>query len=190
MGEGPQPVKEQKNRRISIVGAAGAGKSTLGEDLAARLGCPLFELDHLYWRPGWQGTPRAEFREKVAAALAGERWIVCGNYGSVRDLVWGRADTVLWLDYPLPLSFARLVRRTWRRVVTQEELWGGNRESWRGQLLSRESLLLYAVRTHRRRRRELATQLAQPAYAHLAVVRLRSPREARAFLEELAAGWP
>ena len=111
-----------------------------------------------------------------------------GNYSDVRPLVWARADTVVWLDYPLALCFYRLCRRTWARVQTQEELWGGNRESWRTQLLTRDSLLLYTLRTHRRRRRELAAQLADPAYAHLTLVRLRSPRAAERWLEEFVQG--
>lgn len=172
-------------QRINIVGSAGAGKSTLGHALAARLCCPLIELDALYWRPNWQGTPDDKFRRQTAAALAGDRWVVCGNYSSVRPLVWVRADTVVWLDYPLAVSFPRLCRRTWGRIRTQEELWGGNRESWRAQLLSRDSLLLYALRTHRRRRRNLEAQLSDPVYAHLMVVRLSSPRAATAWLATL-----
>ena len=172
-------------QRIHIVGSAGAGKSTLGHALAARLCCPLVELDALYWRPGWQTTPADEFRRCVAAALSGPAWIVCGNYSGVRPLVWTRADTVVWLDYPLTVSFPRLCRRTWRRIRTQEELWGGNRESWRTQLLSRDSLLLYTLRTYRRKRRGLEAQLADPAYAHLIVARLRSPRAAEGWLERL-----
>jgi adenylate kinase family enzyme len=168
-------------QRINIIGAAGSGKSTLAAALSVRLSVPYVELDELYWRPDWQTTPQQEFEGKVAAALAGPAWIVCGNYGSVRPLLWGRATTVVWLDYPLPLSFYRLCLRTWRRVVTQEELWGGNHESWRTQLLSRDSLLLYALRTHRRRRSELETMLAQPEYAHLALHRFRHPRQAAAW---------
>lgn len=167
--------------RINIVGEAGSGKSTLAAALSARLQLPVVELDQLYWRPGWQPTPLDEFEGKVVAALSGPAWVVCGNYGSVRPLVWARATAVAWLDYPLPLSFYRLCRRTWRRVVTQEELWGGNRESWRAQLLSRDSLLLYTLRTHRRRRCELETMLALPEYAHLALHRFRHPRQAAAW---------
>lgn len=175
-------------QRISIVGSAGSGKSTLAGTLSTRLLSPLIELDALYWRPGWQPTPLAEFHAKVAAALAGERWIVCGNYGNVRDLVWGRADTVIWLDYPLPFIFYRLYCRTWRRIRTQEELWGGNRESWRAQFLSRESLLWYLLRTHRRRQREIAMMLAEARYAHLAVLRFRRVGEVAVWLTgELAA---
>jgi adenylate kinase family enzyme len=169
-------------QRIHIVGSAGAGKSTLAARLAERLHCSPVELDELYWQPAWQPTPDAEFRGKVAAALAGGRWVACGNYRSVRHLVWGRADTVVWLDYPLPLILYRLYRRTWRRIVTQEELWGGNRESWRAQFFSRDSLLWYALRTHGRRRREINGMLAEAQYAHLEVLHFRQPQAAAAWL--------
>lgn len=169
-------------QHINIIGSAGAGKSTLGRALAARLDAPLVELDQLYWQPNWQHASDDEFRKGVAAVLAGERWVVCGNYRAVRELVWGRADTVVWLDYPLAVSFPRLWRRTWQRIISQEELWGGNRESWRTQFLSRDSLLLYALRTHRRRRHELAAQLSDPGYAHLSVLRLRRPHQTTCWL--------
>ena len=68
------------------------------------------------------------FRERVAAALADDCWTVGGNYSVARDLIWGRSDTVVWLDYGLPLVLWRLVRRTVKRIMTQEELWAGNRE--------------------------------------------------------------
>ena len=56
------------------------------------------------------------FRARVAAAIARPTWVADGNYSKVRDLVWARADTVVWLDYPLPVVVARLVRRTLTRM--------------------------------------------------------------------------
>jgi hypothetical protein len=47
----------------------------------------------------------------------------------------------------------RLVRRTLGRVVRREELWGANRETLRSVLFSRESLVLFTLRTYRTRRR-------------------------------------
>jgi adenylate kinase family enzyme len=105
----------------------------------------------------------------------------------VRDIVWRRADTIIWLDYPLRLTFSRLFRRTWQRIVTQEELWGGNRESWRTQFLSRDSLLWYALRTHRRRQRDNAALLAGGEYPHLVHHRLRRPQETEAWLRTVTA---
>mgnify|MGYP003393966604 CR=1 FL=1 len=82
----------------------------------------------------------------------------------------------------MPLTFHRLFRRTWRRLVTQEELWGGNRESWRGQFLSRDSLFLYTLQTHRRRKTDNETDINSGRYEHLQILRFRHPRAAEAWL--------
>src|SRR5262244_3847673 len=86
-------------RRVSVVGTSGSGKSTLGAALAARIGADYLELDSVFHQPGWVPLPREQFRERVAAAVAGERWVIDGNYTSqVKDLIWARADTVVWVD--------------------------------------------------------------------------------------------
>lgn len=173
--------------RINVIGTTGAGKSTYAAALAARIGSPVVELDEIFWQPGWQPTPRDEFCSKVATILAAGHWVACGNYSAVRDIVWQRAGTLVWLDYPLPLILYRLYRRTWRRIVTQEELWGGNRETWRNQFLSSESLFVWALRTHHRRRREMPALLDQGEYAHLQLLRFHRPRAAQAWLDGLPA---
>lgn len=172
-------------QRIAVVGTTGSGKTVLARELARRLGYPHVELDALQWDPGWTPAPTDVLRVRVASALDGDRWVVDGNYSRARDIIWGRADTVVWLDYALPVVLARLFRRTMKRLVTREELWGGNRESWRAQFLSRESLFLWALQTYGRRRREYPALLASPEHAHLRLVRLRSPGEAREWLSGL-----
>ena len=77
----------------------------------------------------------------------------------------------------------RLWRRTVRRIVRSEELWNGNRESWRGALWGRDSLFAWTIRAHFRNRRRLPEQLA--AVGGLRVFRLRSRRQVRRFLEEI-----
>jgi adenylate kinase family enzyme len=163
--------------RINVVGTCGAGKTTVARALAERLGFVDVELDALSWGPDWTMRPDDVFRAEVATAAAGDRWVVDGNYGKTRDIVWARADTVVWLDYSFPRVFSQLVWRTLRRAFTREELWHGNRESLRMSLLSRESILLWAIKTHRRRHREYSELLARPENKHLVVVRLRCPRE-------------
>lgn len=164
------------DRRVAVVGTTGAGKTTLARHLAHRLAVPHVELDALYWGPNWTPVPADLFRQRTALAVAEDAWVMDGNYHVVRDLVWSRATTVVWLDYPLLLILARLLRRTLRRTLSREELWSGNRERFREQFLSRESLFLWAFRTYRRRRREYPAFFKEPAYSHLAVVRLSSPR--------------
>ncbi len=164
-------------KRVVVIGSTGAGKSTLAERLARRVGGDFVDLDVLHWGPNWS-VPRVEdFRQRVATALAGECWVVAGNYSVTRDIVWGQADTLIWLDYPLPLILWRLLRRTVRRVFMREELWNGNREHLREQFASRNSLFYTAVTTYRSRRRKFTTALAQPEYGHLVVWRFRGPGE-------------
>lgn len=89
---------DQTVLRVSVVGNSGSGKSTLGRALAARLGVPYVELDAIFHLPAWTELPRDEFRKQVGALAAGDAWVIDGNYLAVRDLVWARADTVVWID--------------------------------------------------------------------------------------------
>jgi len=169
--------------RISVVGTSGSGKTTLAAELAQRLGYPHIELDALHWGPDWQLPTTEDFWATVAEAISQhDQWVIDGNYSRARDIVWARADTVVWLDYPLPLILWRLFFRTLRRTLTQEELWSGNRESFRQAFFSRNSILLWAINTYPRRRREYPALFARPEYAHLEPVHLRSPQQTRAWL--------
>lgn len=75
---------------------------------------------------------------------------------------------------------SRLVRRTLRRALRREPFLNGNRETLRSALWSRDSLILFALRSHRRRRRLFPAQLAR-----FNVVRLRSQSEVDRFLRSL-----
>ena len=183
-----RPGADPSPRRIAVVGVTGSGKTTLARQLARRLGLPHVELDALYWEPNWRAAPPEVFRARVAEALRGDAWIADGNYGVARDLIWSRAERLVWLDYALPVILWRLTQRAVRRVFVREELWNGNRERLRDHFFSRNSLYLWALKTYRRRRREYPLQLRQPEFAHLTVVRLRSPRATEAWLSRLADG--
>lgn len=172
-------------RRIAVVGTTGSGKTTMARRIAQRLAIAHVELDALHWGPDWTPAPTEAFRERTAQALSGDAWVVDGNYSKVRDIVWSRADTVVWLDYPLPVILGQLAWRTLRRVITREELWQGNRERFAAQFASRDSLFLWALRTYPRRRREYPALLERPEYAHLTLAHLRSPRAARHWLASL-----
>lgn len=174
-------------QRISVVGTSGSGKTTLACQISQRLTIPHVELDALHWKPNWTEVPTAAFRERVAQVLIDNKWVVDGNYSQVRDIVWSRADTVVWLDYSLSVIMGRLLWRTFRRSVMQEELWNGNRETLQKALFSRDSILLWALQTYRQRRREYPVLLNQPEYSHLLVVHLRSPQATRNWLSSLKA---
>jgi adenylate kinase family enzyme len=174
-------------RRIVVVGSTGAGKTTLAEALSARLNIPHVELDSLHWEAGWAPASTPNFRARVAGALADDAWVVDGNYQSVRDLVWPRAEAMVWLDYDLSVVMWRLIRRTAHRLRTGHELWNGNREQL-SMLLSRESLFVWALKTHGKRRREYPAFLQEPEHRHLTLVRLCSPGEAQKWLARVVVG--
>jgi adenylate kinase family enzyme len=181
------PARRPALRRIAIVGTTGSGKSVLAEQLARSLSLPVIELDALFWMPEWQPTLPELFQHRVDIATSGDGWIIAGIYGQVRHLVWGRADTLIWLDFPLRLVFWRLLRRTVARAARREELWGsGNRESWRRAFLSRDSILLWALKTHKRNRARFQADIDSGAYAPLEVRRFRSPTALRRWLRDLA----
>ena len=164
-------------QRISVVGNTGSGKTTVAEAIAAQLDLPYLELDAVFHQPDWQPLDTAEFRRAVSEFTAAERWVVDGNYSAVRDIVWSRADTVIWLDPPRLRVMRQLLARTLRRMATGTELWNGNRERWRFLFRREESILLYAWTNHRRLRARYESAQADPANAHLTFVRLRAARE-------------
>lgn len=172
-------------QRVVVVGTSGSGKSTLRRQLATRLGAAELELDAVHHLPGWQPISDDDFRGRVEEFLTQhDRWVVDGNYAVVRDLLWARADAVVWLDLPRAVVTARVVRRTLRRLLTRQELWNGNRESWRN-VLSRDpnrSIVRWAWTTHASRRQEYAALTRDPRWAPLQVHHLRSTREVRRFL--------
>jgi adenylate kinase family enzyme len=179
--------RQKGGRRIAVVGTSGAGKTTLAQRLAQRLGIPHVELDALHWDPNWTPAPPDLFRERTAEALSGQAWTTDGNYSTVRDIVWKRADTVVWLDYSLPVVMGRVTWRTLRRSIRGEQLWNDNRERLQEALLSRDSVVWWALRTYHRRKVEYPNLFSLPEYAHLAVVHLRSPRAAREWLRAQGA---
>jgi hypothetical protein len=113
--------------------------------------------------------------------------VVDGNYSRFQPEIWDRADTVVWLDHPFRVLFARLLRRTFRRSIGGEELWAGNRETLRTALASRDSILLWQLKTFRHNRRRYPDRLADPRWSHLRVVRLRGATQEAAFIAGLRA---
>jgi len=173
------------SQRIVVVGTSGAGKTTFARRLSQATGLPHIELDGLHWLPNWTPRPKEEFIARVREAASEERWIVDGNYSAVRDLLWSRAELLVWLNYGFPRVFWQAVSRSVRRVVTGEELFGGNRETWR-EFVSRDGIPRWVLRTFWRRRREMPLLLGEERYRHLHCWEFRTPRQAEAFVAELS----
>lgn len=173
-------------QRVAIVGDSCSGKTTLGENLAERMTCPFIELDALYWKPGWRPSEIPPFRMLVDEATQAHSWVLAGNYDSVRDITWSRADTIIWLDFPLRVTLPRIVARSYRRWHDGELLWGTNRERFFSQFMlwdKSKSLLAWNLhhRAPLRRRYEQAER--NPANQHLMFYRFSSPSELRNWLK-------
>jgi len=175
-------------KRISVIGSSGSGKSTLASNLAERLGAEHVELDSLYHQPGWTPLPDSEFLSSVAEAISGDRWVVDGNYNVVRELIWGAADTIVWIDLPRRVVMFQLLRRTVGRAVLRKRLWNGNRESLR-EVISRDpnrSVVAWAWTHFDERRETFSAAMADTRWSHLEWIVLRSRREVSRFLDAQA----
>jgi adenylate kinase family enzyme len=160
---------------------SGVGKTTLAARVGALAGLPHVEIDALFHGPNWTRLPT--FEADVERFSAGPRWITEWQYGSVRDLLTDRADTLIWLHYSRPLATYRVLRRTVRRRVRRETLWNGNQEGPLWTFFTRKDHIVRwswgGHAKHRARVPELARSRDERS---LAVVGLRSPRQTRNWL--------
>ncbi|KAF2664518.1 hypothetical protein BT63DRAFT_417877 [Microthyrium microscopicum] len=180
--------------RIVIVGKSGVGKTTLSTTLTHHLSIPTIELDSLFWQPNWTHLATPEMRTAVANSTPPTgQWITDGNYTRyARDILWRRADTLIWLDYPLRIALWRVLKRTVKRVWRGEELWNGNKErTWnhvKGLVNGgwRDNLFVGCVRMHWNHRRNFPVWLAEEECLHLRVLRFRKPKDLEVWLRGLS----
>jgi adenylate kinase family enzyme len=174
---------------VAVVGCSGSGKTTLAAALARALGVTHIELDSIYHQSGWTPLSDEEFRERVTAVTEPDTWVVDGNYSVVRDIIWERADTVVWFDLPYVKVMARTIRRTVRRSFTREVLWNGNREPlsnlW--SLKPEKSIIAWTATRHGVYRRRYRDAEQDPRWTGLHFVRLSTQGEADTFLDSVAS---
>ena len=179
-------------QRISVIGSSASGKTTMARTLSQALGLPHLELDSVFHQSGWRPLDDDAFQANVAAFAERDAWVIDGNYTShgVAQLVWPRADTVVWLDLPRTIVLRRVVARTLRRMITREELWNGNREPWSNLIDPRpvNNIILWAWTRHGHTRRKYEALLTDGNWEHATVFRLRTQAEVRAFIGEVR-GW-
>ncbi|MBI3739289.1 MAG: adenylate kinase [Chloroflexi bacterium] len=176
-------------QRVVVIGSTSSGKSTLAKRLADTFGMDFIELDALHWEPNWTEAPGEIFRARVDKATRAECWALAGNYREVRDIVWPRAQAVIWLDYPFWTVFWQLTRRTFMRWWRRELLWGTNYENlWSHlKLWSEESLYNWLFKTYWRRKKEYPMQFSMPQHAHLKIIQLRSPKETEEWMRSVSS---
>ena len=100
--------------RICILGPSNSGKSTLANAIARKRGLEAVHLDQLFHLPNtdWKQRPRNEFIALHHAAIAGERWVMDGNYSFCMPQRLRRATGLILLDISTASSLLRYFRRT------------------------------------------------------------------------------
>jgi adenylate kinase family enzyme len=167
-------------QRVLVIGPCGAGKSTLAAELGQRLDLPVFHMDKLNWRPGWVESSKDEIRERLAEIVATDSWLIDGNYGGTLPPRLDRADTVIYLDYPIRLCVARLLGRIWKyRGRTRPDMTEGCPERFDFEFL------IYLLRWNSGPR----PRTEQHLKGHEAkVIRLHNPEELQRWLGVLPVG--
>ena len=169
-----------------MIGTSGSGKSRFARQLAAALKIPYLEMDRLYWKPNWQEPNDEEFFSILEHALSGDAWVLDGNYTRTTHIKWPRANLVVWIDYSFPLTLYRVIKRSILRAWKKQELWPGtgNRESFT-RLFSKDSMVLWKLSNYASNKYKFEELMATASYAHIEFVRLRSPKEVDALIQNL-----
>lgn len=103
-------------RRIHIVGGPGSGKTTLASSLAEHFSTSAHHLDDVALSEG----AMPDFRPKRALSLRrrdvgllsdNARWVTEGSYLWWTEVLFERADVIVWLDAPWPTAARRIVNR-------------------------------------------------------------------------------
>lgn len=144
-----------------VYGVTGSGKSTLAQRLAERTQLPFVAVDELTWRPGWVPVPGEEQRKIISEVCAGEAWILDHGYGQWLDIVNGRVELIIGLDYPRLLSLSRLVGRTVGNVLFRRPTCNGNTETL-ATAVADDSILRWHFRSFANKRRRLRDWAADP----------------------------
>lgn len=171
--------------RINVVGTSGSGKTFLSRVIAHRLNFIHIEMDELYWNKDWQPTPDDVFVRNIQKLLRDDEWVLDGNYSVTDDVKFARAQLVVWIDLPWYQTVFRVITRTVRRVVKNEVLWNANKESFRTSFLSKDSIILWTLKSNFLKRNKYVQTLDDPRYSDIKFIRLRSSREIAAFVDEL-----
>lgn len=173
--------------KINVIGTSGSGKSTFAQKLSEKLGYPYVEMDALFWGKDWSHPSDEEFFTRLSARLNTDTWVLDGNYSRTIPIKWKEVDTIIWIDYSYARTLFQALKRAISRSISQKELWPGtgNRESFK-KLLSKDSILLWTVKTYHQNKAKYSDLEGKPQCRGATIIRLRTPKECQRFLGEFA----
>ncbi|BDB19610.1 adenylate kinase [Pseudomonas sp. CYM-20-01] len=101
--------------RLYITGASCAGVTTLGRNLATRLGIRHVDVDDFYWMPtNPPFTTKRPPSDRVALmqqALGNDDWVLSGSCMVWGDALIADADLIVFVVTPTPVRLERLAAR-------------------------------------------------------------------------------
>jgi adenylate kinase family enzyme len=147
-------------KRIVIIGTSCSGKSTLAKKISKKLNIIHYELDQYYWKENWTTLSNDEFKNIVQNLISNETWVICGNYSNVRNIIWNRSTDIIWLNYPFYIVFFRAIKRSFIRALKKEIVCNGNIETFRQSFFSKDSIILWVIKTYWKRKKEYLNLLA------------------------------
>ena len=124
-------------KRVAVFGNAGGGKSALARQLAEITGLPLHVIDLLQFRPGGAAVPHDAYVASHRSLIGQDAWIIDG-YGDTAT-AWerfGRADTLVYVDLPLPVHYWRVTKRLIKGLFADPEGWPKDSPLWSSTLSS------------------------------------------------------
>jgi adenylate kinase family enzyme len=174
-------------KRINVIGTSGSGKSHFSRRLADELGYPYIEMDAVFWQPNWEHLTTEDFLLKLQGLMEQDTWVLDGNQSKTHSLKLQYVDTIVWLDFSFWRTFSRILARSINRATSKEEIWvgTGNRESFRRNFFSKESVVLWMLQSFWRNKQNYTTLFASELTEKINLVRLKSPKQAEMFLTEI-----
>ncbi len=171
--------------RIVVIGSSCSGKSTFSQRLAHKHKVEYIELDQLHWLPNWVERPDDDFRALVTKAVSSDSWVVDGNYSVARDIVWSRATQIIWLNHSFGLVLYRSITRSINRAATKKKLFAGNVESFKQTFFSRDSIILWVLKTYHQKRKNYSKILKHVEAKGIKVIEFNNQSQVDDYLENL-----
>jgi len=105
---------------ILVVGASGAGTTTLGQALEREYGYKWLDTDDYFWMPTnppfVQSFPREERVKLLTADIRKyQKCVICGSLGGWGDIFIPMLDLVVFVDTPTDVRIERIEKREYLR---------------------------------------------------------------------------
>ena len=111
-----------------------------------------------------------------------------GNYSAVREALWSSSTTIIWLNYSFARVLYRAIFRSFKRAVTKEVVFSENTESFKHSFFSKESIILWVIKTHGKNKEKYSKFLHNKRYSEKQVITLKSQAQTDQFISKLATG--